>query len=92
MTMPIGTFDTYAARGLREDLADVIYRIDPTDVPFTSNDLGATLAQSGVWNQHTAGRAGSPTSVNVGRTGRYVRVQLSGTNYLTLAEVQVIGQ
>jgi hypothetical protein len=37
MTMPVGTFDTYAAKGLREDLADVIYRIDPTDVPFTSN-------------------------------------------------------
>jgi hypothetical protein len=37
MAMPAGTFDTYAAKGLREDLADVIYRIDPTDVPFTSN-------------------------------------------------------
>lgn len=37
MAMPAGTFDTYAAKGLREDLADIIYRIDPTDVPFTSN-------------------------------------------------------
>jgi hypothetical protein len=37
MTMPTGTHQTYDAKGLREDLADVIYRIDPTDVPLTSN-------------------------------------------------------
>lgn len=45
MTMPVGTFDTYAAKGLREDLADVIYRIDPTDVPFTSN-IGRSKASA----------------------------------------------
>ncbi|MBI3070598.1 MAG: discoidin domain-containing protein [Deltaproteobacteria bacterium] len=37
------------------------------------------------------GQAGSPTRVNVGRTGRFVRVQLRGTNYLALAEVEVFG-
>jgi hypothetical protein len=41
---------------------------------------------SGFYN---ASVAGSPTAVTIGRTGRYVRVQLSGTNYLSLAEVQV---
>jgi hypothetical protein len=45
MTIPVGTFDTYAAKGLREDLADVIYRIDPTDVPFTSN-IGRSKASA----------------------------------------------
>jgi len=34
--------------------------------------------------------AGSPTSIAVNRTGRYVRVQLAGTNYLHMAEVQVL--
>jgi hypothetical protein len=31
------------------------------------------------------------TTIGVGFQGRYVRVQLSGANYLSLAEVQVIG-
>ena len=40
-------------------------------------------------NYYVAGEAGAPTTVAVGRTGRYVRVQLAGTNYLTLSEVEV---
>ena len=32
------------------------------------------------------------TTIPVGAPGRYVRVQLSGTDYLSLAEVQVFGQ
>ena len=34
MALPTGTFATYEAVGNREDLSDVIYRIDPTDTPF----------------------------------------------------------
>jgi hypothetical protein len=60
-----------------------------SDAPFVSTDLAATLGQAGVSSYFTAGAAGAVTEVNVGRTGRYVRVQLSGTNYLSLAEVQV---
>jgi hypothetical protein len=36
MSLPTNTFATYAAIGNREDLSDVIYRIDPTDTPFMS--------------------------------------------------------
>lgn len=36
MALPSNTFATYAAVGNREDLTDVIYRIDPTDTPFIS--------------------------------------------------------
>jgi hypothetical protein len=36
MALPTNTFATYAAVGNREDLSDVIYRIDPTDTPFMS--------------------------------------------------------
>jgi hypothetical protein len=32
--LPTGTFATYEAVGNREDLSDIIYRIDPTDTPF----------------------------------------------------------
>src|ERR1700759_3327533 len=34
MALPTNTFTTYSAVGNREDLSDVIYRIDPTDTPF----------------------------------------------------------
>jgi len=36
MALPSNTFSTYAAIGNREDLADIIYRIDPTETPFVS--------------------------------------------------------
>ena len=62
-----------------------------SDVPFTSNDLGATLQQAGVSAYNVPGIGGSPTTVQVNRTGRYVRVQLGWGNYLSLAEVQVWG-
>ena len=59
-------------------------------MPFTSADLTATLNQAGVSNYHTAGQGGRPTTVAVGRTARYVRAQLAGTNYLSLAEIEVM--
>jgi hypothetical protein len=34
MALPTNAFATYEAIGNREDLSDVIYRIDPTDTPF----------------------------------------------------------
>jgi hypothetical protein len=34
MTMITNTFTTYTAKGLREDLSDVIYNIDPVETPF----------------------------------------------------------
>jgi hypothetical protein len=36
MSLPNNAFATYSAIGNREDLSDVIYRIDPTDTPFIS--------------------------------------------------------
>src|SRR3984957_2439918 len=34
MALPTNTFTTYSATGNREDLSDMIFRIDPTDTPF----------------------------------------------------------
>lgn len=36
MAAPTNTFQTYQAKGAREDLANVIYRIAPTETPFLS--------------------------------------------------------
>ena len=46
-------------------------------------------AQPGVWSNHQTGTMGRPTRLPAPATGRYVMVQLAGTNYLALAEVQV---
>jgi len=34
MAQPANTFDTYDAKGNREDLSNIIYSISPTDTPF----------------------------------------------------------
>ena len=36
MTQPANTFDTYDAVGIREDLSDMIYNVDPDATPFYS--------------------------------------------------------
>lgn len=36
MTQPTNTFDSYDARGIREDLVDAIYRTDTSETPFLS--------------------------------------------------------
>ena len=65
------------------------YHLLVSDEPFQSTSLQQALAQPGVWSQHFAGTAGTPTRADVGRSGRYVRVQLVGDDPLSLAEVQV---
>ncbi len=37
MTAPAGTMQTYQQVGIREQLADMIYDISPTETPFLSN-------------------------------------------------------
>ncbi|MEW2176610.1 discoidin domain-containing protein [Streptomyces sp. NPDC005406] len=66
------------------------YYVIVSDRPFTSGDLAGTLDEPGVWSSHQTAQAGRPTAIDLqGRTGRYLRVQLAGTDELALAEVQV---
>ncbi|RPI91406.1 MAG: DNRLRE domain-containing protein, partial [Chloroflexi bacterium] len=67
------------------------YYVFVSDDPFTSTDLNATLNQSGVSNFYQSAQAGRPTVIAINRTGHYVRVQLAGTNYLSIAEAKVLG-
>ena len=60
-----------------------------SDTPFVSTDLATARNQAGVSSYYVSGQAGTPTNLSAWRTGRYVRVQLVGANYLSLAEVQV---
>jgi len=62
-----------------------------SDFPFTSSDPLVVKDQPTVHATHVYGTAGYPTAVTVSTYGRYVRIQLAGTNSLHMAEVQVFG-
>jgi hypothetical protein len=70
------------------------YWVFLSDTPFSPSDTPATLkSRAGTWSSHqTVVPDPSTTIRTVGANGRYVRVQLTGTDYLSLAEVQVFGQ
>ena len=71
-------------------LAD--YWVFASDTPFGANDTPAILQnRSGTWSSHQTVMPNPFSSLTVGAQGRYVRVQLSSPNYLSLAEVQVFG-
>ena len=67
------------------------YHIFISNVPFNSTNLNNTINQSGVQNIYRSSTAGSPTTVGVNATGRYVRIQLAGQGFLGLTEVEVLG-
>ncbi len=69
------------------------YWVFVSDTPFNATDTPATLQnRAGTWSNHQTGAPSPSTAIAAGGTqGRYVRVQLTGTNYLELAEVQVFG-
>jgi hypothetical protein len=70
------------------------YWVFLSDIPFSPSDTPATLQKrAGTWKSHQTLVPNPSTSIRTdGAKGRYVRVQLSGTDYLSLAEVQVFGQ
>jgi hypothetical protein len=69
------------------------YWVFVSNTPFGPSDTPATLQnRAGTWSNHQIGYPNPSTSITLNAQGRYVRVQLSGANYLSLAEVQVFGQ
>jgi hypothetical protein len=69
------------------------YWVFISDTPFSPTDTPATLPlRPGTWSSHQQGAPSPSATISAGVRGRYVRVQLAGTNYLSLAEVWVFGQ
>lgn len=80
-------FSTYDAKGIREDLSDVIYNISPIDTPFISN-IGKTTAQATYFEWQTdalaapdannaqveGADAGNDTSTPTSRMGNYTQI------------------
>ena len=73
-----------------EGLAD--FHVFVSDVPFSTTTIAGTLTQTGVTSIPIAGPSGREAQVAVNRSGRYVRVQLTHTEYLQIAEVEVMGR
>ncbi|MBL8330296.1 MAG: discoidin domain-containing protein [Rubrivivax sp.] len=64
-----------------------------SDTPMQGRSLAQLLADATVWRSQYSGIAPRNTLISTANArGRYVRVQLAGTNFLHLAEVQVHGQ
>jgi hypothetical protein len=63
-----------------------------SDTPFLATDTPATLQnRAGTFASHQTTAPNPSTTITLSGQGRYVRVQLSGADYLSLAEVQVFG-
>lgn len=84
---PIDAVDVWNSQFSSERLQN--FWVLVSDQEFTSENLNATLSQTGVTAYYYLRQAGRPTSFEINRTGRYVRVQLAGQNYLHLSEVHV---
>jgi NedA-like, galactose-binding domain len=71
-----------------ERLAD--YWVFVSDTPFAPGDTPSTLqSRQDTWSNHQTSAPSPSTTIPVNSKGRYVRVQLAGENYLSLAEVKV---
>jgi hypothetical protein len=66
------------------------YWVFVSDLHFAANDTPATLqGRAGTWSSHQTSFPNPSATSTVNAVGRYIRVQLTGTNYLSLAEVEV---
>jgi hypothetical protein len=66
------------------------YWVFVSDTPFLPTDTPATLQlRAGTWGSHQTSAPNPSTNISGPAQGRYVRVQLSFSDYLSLAEVQV---
>jgi hypothetical protein len=73
---------------LMDRLSD--YWVFLSDQPFASDDPDVESQTAGVTVFRRQENAGAPTTFTMSVSARYVRVQLAGTNYLSIAEVQVM--
>lgn len=59
---------------------------------MTGRSFSSLVNDTTVWRYRLTGQAPAKLHIPANVNGRYVRVQLAGTNYLSLAEVQVFGR
>ena len=67
------------------------FRVIVSDTPLPAVPIAAGDAGT-LWSYPVEGPVGESLRVEVGRSGRFVRVQLDAPQYLSLAEVEVFGR
>ena len=68
------------------------YWVFVSNTPFLPTDTPTTLqGRAGTFASHQTAAPNPSTTIALAAQGRYIRVQLTGTNNLSLAEVQVFG-
>ncbi len=68
------------------------FHVFVSDVAFEARDIKGTTSQDGVLDVYVSDEAGKKMEIPIGRTGRFVRVQLDYLDaVLALAEVEVMG-
>ena len=67
------------------------YYIFVSSVPFASTDLNETINQPGVQSYFQETVAGSPSIIPIQQNGKYVRIQITTSGFIGLAEVEVMG-
>jgi hypothetical protein len=92
------TFETYGTVGIREDLADIIYNIAPTDTPFMSNvGKGSASGTYHEWqtddltaaaDNKVAEAAAAPAAESVAttRVGNYTQIASKTVAYRVLTK------
>jgi large repetitive protein len=70
-------------------LSNFVVFVSQTDM--TGRSFAALQADSTIWRSAFPGTVGTSQGIPVNASGRYVRVQLAGANFLSLAELQVFG-
>lgn len=85
----VGAIQVFGRTDCCPEMTSAFY-VFVSDNAFTSTDLNTTLNQSGVSNYYVSGFSGTPGTINANRTGRYIRVQFAGSQYLVLGEVKVL--
>jgi hypothetical protein len=63
-----------------------------SDDPIASRRPALAAVQPGLTPFYVDAATATPTTIPIGRRGRYVRIQLTGSDSLTLGEVQVFGR
>ena len=96
MSLPTNTLATYEAIGNREDLADIIYRVDPTDTPFmTGIEKAKATAVKHEWQTQALATAQTTNAVLEGddasADATTVTVRLSNIAQISRKVPQVSG-
>jgi len=62
-----------------------------SNAPFANSNLNVVTNQIGVSSYLQEGEAARPTAQAINKTGRFIRVQLTGTAFLAITELKIIG-